>query len=329
MRTFRRIMTIALAVGVLSFLIVPFLLPQPNSGTLTNVEAAGPGAQFEEFAGISVHVDHRDYRGGCKCDAPLIILMHGFGASTYSWRSVMDPLTELGEVIAYDRPGFGFTERPESWSGVNPYGFEGNFKIIDSIISRFGVGRRIVLVGHSAGGQLAAEYARINPSKVGALILVDPAILTTGGGPAGLDWLYQIPQIQKLGPILVSSIATSGDNLLRQSFYDKSKLTSDVYAGYHKPLKVKGWEKAFWNFATAPRSNELVANLKLLKLPTLLITGSKDTVVPTADTVKLNTLIANSQLVVIPKAGHLPHEEQPELFMQAIEKDWVRLSAIR
>ena len=125
-------------VGVLSFLIVPFLVPQPNSGTLTNVEAAGPDEQFENFSGLSVHVDHREYRGDCKCDAPLIILMHGFGASTYSWRSVIEPLRNLGEVIAYDRPGFGFTERPTHWAGVNPYGFEGNFRILDSIISTYG-----------------------------------------------------------------------------------------------------------------------------------------------------------------------------------------------
>jgi pimeloyl-ACP methyl ester carboxylesterase len=327
MRTFRRIMTIALALGVLSFLIVPFLLPQPNSGTLTNVEAAGADAQFEDFAGLSVHVDHREYRGDCKCDAPLIILMHGFGASTYSWRSVIEPLRNLGEVIAYDRPGFGFTERPTAWTGVNPYGFEGNFRIIDSIISTYGSGRKIVLVGHSAGGQLAAEYARLNPSKVSSLILVDPAILTTGGGVEGLDWLYQIPQVQKLGPILVSSIASSGDNLLRQSFYDETKLTDEVYAGYHKPLKVKGWEQAFWNFATAPRSNELAANLSKLKMPTLLISGSSDSVVPTADTVKLSKLIPNSRLELIKKSGHLPHEEQPEVFMKAILGNWPWLSS--
>ena len=327
MRTFRRIMTIALALGVLSFLIVPFLVPQPNSGTLTNVEAAGPDAQFEDFAGLSVHVDHREYRGDCKCDAPLIILMHGFGASTYSWRSVIEPLRNLGEVIAYDRPGFGFTERPTAWNGVNPYGFEGNFRIIDSIISSYGSGRKIVLVGHSAGGQLAAEYARLNPSKVSSLILVDPAILTTGGGGEGLDWLYQIPQVQKLGPILVSSIASSGDNLLRQSFYDETKLTDEVYVGYHKPLQVKGWEQAFWNFATAPRSNKLAANLPKLKMPTLLISGSSDSVVPTADTVKLSKLIPNSRLELIEKSGHLPHEELPEVFMKAILGNWPWLSS--
>jgi pimeloyl-ACP methyl ester carboxylesterase len=326
MRLFRRVMTIALLAGLLSFAIVPFLLPFHTSGTMTNVEAAGPGAKFTKLGGISVHVDEVAYSGDCACQAPLIVLLHGFGASTFSWREVEAPLSKLGQVIAYDRPAFGFTERPTSWSRVNPYSFAGNFKILDDLIARYGQGRKVVLVGHSAGGQLAAEFARLNPAKVSSLILVDPAILTTGGAPEGLQWVYDIPQIAKLGPILVSSIATSGDQLIYQSFVNKAKVTKVVLAGYHRPLKVVGWEQAFWNFATASKQNQLADNLESLKQPTLLITGDADTVVPTADTLKLHKLIPGSSLEVIATAGHLPHEEQPDAFMAAIERNWVQLS---
>jgi pimeloyl-ACP methyl ester carboxylesterase len=318
-------MTWALAAGILSFLIVPLVIPETSSGTLTNIEAAGPQAEFESLAGLSVHIEKAVYAGKSNETAPLIVLMHGFGASTYSWREVIEPLTEYGDVIAYDRPGFGFTERPTEWDGVNPYGFEGNFKLLDDLIAKFGDGRDVVLVGHSAGGQLAAEYARLNPTKVQALILVDPAILTTGGGPVGLEWLYEIPQIKKLGPILVSSIATSGMDLLRESYFDQSQLTDEVLEGYQAPLKVKGWEGGFWNFATAPRANDLAENLSDLKLPTLLITGSNDTVVPTSDTVKLETLIPNSVLEIIQHSAHLPQEEKPDEFMSAIEDNWLIL----
>ena len=217
-------MTRALLAGILAFLIVPFLLPQPNSGTLTYREAAGKDAQFATLNGLDVHVETRAYSGAVK-NPPLIVLMHGFGASTFSWREVIDPLSKFGEVLAYDRPAFGFTERPTEWSGDNPFSFVGNMKLLDALLERFTQGRKVVLVGHSAGGQLAAEYARLNPAKIDALVLVDPAILTTGGGPSGLDWFYQIPQIDRLGPILVSSIASSGNDVIRKSFYDQSKLT--------------------------------------------------------------------------------------------------------
>ena len=316
-------MTRALLAGVLAFLIVPFLIPFNSSGNLTAAQAA-PGAEFVELADVSVRVEKTPY-SGVGGDAPLIVLMHGFGASTFSWRNVQEPLSKLGEVISYDRPAFGFTERKTSWEGTNPYSFQGNFEILDALIAKYGTGRQVVLVGHSAGGQLAAEYTRLNLSKVSALILVDAAILTTGGSTSGFGWFFALPQMQKLGPILVSSIATSGDDLLRKSYFDQSKLTQDVYDGYHQPLKIKGWEQAFWDFTNAPRDNQLKDNLSQLTIPTLVITGKYDEVVPAKDAVELQKLIVGSHLEIIDKTTHLPQEEQPELFMEAVEKHWEHL----
>jgi pimeloyl-ACP methyl ester carboxylesterase len=318
MRKFRKYAVRALVAGLLAFFIVPFLIPEPNSGTLTNVEAAGPNAEFVTLNNLSVHVETQKYSGPANPTAPLIVLMHGFGASTFSWRKVIEPLGKHGLVVAYDRPGFGFTERPTEWKGTNPYSFAGNFELLDALITKYGKGRPLVLVGHSAGGQLAAEYARLNPSKVDDLILVDAAILTTGGGPEGFDWFYQLPNVQRLGPVLVSSIASSGDDLLRKSHYDPKSVTQDVYDGYHQPLKVKGWERAFWNFATASKQNDLVDNLGNIWTSTLLITGEADTVVPVSDQAKLQKLIPRSTLEMIEKAGHLPQEEQPEAFVNLI-----------
>ena len=318
-------MTWALLAGVVSFLVVPFLIPNESSGTMTAQQLATVDDKFIDVNGIDVRYRHADFSVDCVCTPPLIILMHGFGASVFSWRDVIEPLGELGDVIAFDRPAFGLTERPTEWTGANPYGFEGNFDILDGLIDQFGADRDVILVGHSAGGQLAAEYARLNPTKVSALVLVDPAILTTGGTPEGLDWLWAIPQIDRLGPILVASIATSGDELLRESFVDQTLITEDVYAGYHLPLKVKGWEEAFWNFATASKANDLQDNLDSLTMPVLLITGDADTVVPTSDTVKLATLIPGSILEIVPDSGHLPHEERPTEFLSAIESHWDEL----
>jgi pimeloyl-ACP methyl ester carboxylesterase len=326
MRIFRRVMAIALLTGLISFAVVPFLIPFETSGTQTNVQAAGRGATFTELGGVSVHFTSATYTGDCNCKAPLIVLMHGFGASTFSWRDVEQPLSKLGTVVAYDRPAFGFTERPTSWKGVTPYSFEGNFAILDDLLRKFGAARKVILVGHSAGGQLAAEYARVRGDVVSGLILVDPAILTTGGGPEGIQWIYDVPQIDRLGPILVSSIATSGDQLIYESFFDKEVVTDELLDGYHQPLKIKGWERAFWNFATASKANQLAANLDSIRQPTLLITGSADTVVPTADTVRLLSMIPGSSLEIIDRSGHLPHEERPTEFMAAITKNWSMFS---
>jgi pimeloyl-ACP methyl ester carboxylesterase len=312
-----------LAAGILTFLALPLLVPQTTSGTLNNREAAGPEAEFVTVNGLEVHVVRADYTGDCACNEPLIILMHGFGASTYSWRDVIEPLSEAGTVLAYDRPAFGFTERPTTWEGTNPFGDEGNFELLDVLIAQFGAGHPVVLVGHSAGGALAAEYTLRNPDTVQGLILADPAILTTGAGPDWVRPLLDLPQIDAIGPSLVGSIASSGDDLLRQSFVDQSLLTPAVYDGYHQPLKIAGWERAFWEFVRAPRSTGLAQAVSSISTPTLLITGDADTVVPTSDTEKLATMIPNATLVVVPGAGHLPQEEQATIFATAVI-DWIR-----
>lgn len=255
---------------------------------------------------------------GEAADPPLFVLLHGFGASTFSWREVLQPLAAAGDVIAYDRPGFGFTERPTEWQGENPYGTPANLALLDALLAEFAPNREVIVVGHSAGGLIAAEYARLKPDTVDQLVLVAPAVSTTGGLPGWLAPFVGLPQIQRLGPILVQGIATSGEQLLEQSFVDQAVLTDEVREGYRAPLTVVGWEEGLWRFTTAPRDNGLVANLDGITQPTLLITGDADTVVPTADTQRLATELPGAELAIIARSGHLPHEEAPERFVDAV-----------
>jgi pimeloyl-ACP methyl ester carboxylesterase len=173
---------------------------------------------------------------------------------------------------------------------------------------------------------LAAEYARLNPEKVQRLILVAPAVYSNGTGTSWINPLKVIPQIDRLGPFLVREIATSGQDLLKRSYYDQSQLTEEVSEGYTAPLKIKGWERAFWEFSTAPRDSKLVENLGSINQPTLLITGKFDEVVPTANTEKLATEIKNNKLVLVPKSAHLPQEEQPNIFNSEVAT-WVKETA--
>jgi pimeloyl-ACP methyl ester carboxylesterase len=184
----------------------------------------------------------------------------------------------------------------------------------------------VFLVGHSAGGTQAAQYVVDNPGAVTGLILISPAILTTGGAPSGFNWIFSIPQLDHLGPLLVSSIASSGMDLLDRSWFDKSKITDEIKAGYRAPLEIIGWEEGFWEFNRAPRIFDVKDRLSEIKIPTLLITGDTDVVVATADTEALATIIEGSSLVVIPKSGHLAQEETPAETMQAIDDYWVSLS---
>ena len=305
--------------SILSLLLVgPFLIPVNSSGTLTNVEAAnaqfGDKSKFIEVVGHDVHY----LTAGDPSSDKLILLLHGFGANVSTWELVLDELGTAGFVVAYDRAAFGFTERPETWSGTNPYSSAGQLEVIQALVDEFGAGKEVVILGHSAGGNLAAAFAAANPESVDELILLAPAVYSTGGGPSWLNWIYDIPQLNHVGPALVSSIATSGLDLLQESYYDKSLVTEELTAKYTAPLKIVGWEKAFWNYNKAPRTTNVDKQLALLTVPTLVITGDTDEVVATADSIRLAGELPNAQLVVIENCGHLPNEEKSQEFLTAV-----------
>jgi pimeloyl-ACP methyl ester carboxylesterase len=304
--------------GLLGILLIgPFLIPVNTSGTLTKDVAAqelwSGQSNWIELAGHEVHFVEA---GDQEADR-LIVLMHGFGASAYSYKEVLEPLATLGHVIAYDRAAFGFTERPTDWV-LNPYGAEGQLQVLDELIQEYGQGKEVFIVGHSAGGNLAASYTVDNQEKLAGSILYAPAVLTSGGGPSWLNWVYSIPQINHIGPALVSSIATSGLDLLYLSYNDPESVTEETLAGYTQPLKVIGWEKAFWEFNKAPRDTGVSERLGEIAIPTLVLTGDNDQVVATADSVSVAGMIPGAELTIIPRTGHLPNEESPEGFAKAV-----------
>ena len=304
--------------GLLGVLLIgPFLIPVSTSGTLTKEQAAqelwNGESQWIELAGHEVHY----VEAGNRESERLVVLMHGFGASAYSYKEVLEPLATLGHVVAYDRAAFGFTERPTNWD-ANPYGAEGQLQVLDELIAEFGQGKEVFIVGHSAGGNLAAAYTVDNQEKLAGSVLYAPAVLNGGGGPSWLNWVFSIPQINHIGPALVSSIATSGLDLLYLSYNDPESVTEETLAGYTQPLKVIGWEKAFWEFNKAPRDTGVSDRLAEIKIPTLVLTGDNDQVVPTVDSVTVAGLISGSELLIIPKTGHLPNEESPEEFAKAV-----------
>lgn len=301
-----------------ALLIVPFLIPYQTSGTMTKEQALEMVPElkpnFVKLAGVDIHYEI----AGDVDSNKLIVLLHGFGASTFSWHQIINDLAENALVIAYDRPAFGFSERPTSWSGVNPYSLEGQILILDDLINQFGRAKKITLVGHSAGGRIAAEYEIRNSEKVENLILLAPALSSAGGTSALLSWLFKIPQINQLGPILVSGIASSGLSLLERSYFDPNLITEETINGYTAPLNIFGWERAFWDFTRAQKSYDF--DVSRIKSNTFFITGDTDTVVPTENTIENYQKISSiSEILIIKNSGHVPNEENPKELIEAIK----------
>jgi len=302
-------------IGVLLavILIGPFLVAVPPlEDTVPPEELADPDSRFMELNGLRVH-----YKTTGEGE-PTLILLHGFGASVFSWREVMEPLGELGTVVAFDRPAFGLTERPLSWkTDANPYAPEAQVDLVMGLMDALGV-EEAVLVGNSAGGTVAVNTALTYPERIQALVLVDAAIYQGGGAPSWIRPLLRTPQLDRLGPLLARQIAVRGDAFLESAWHDASKITPEVRAGYRKPLRAESWDRALWELTKASGQSDLGARVHEIEVPSLVITGDDDRTVPTEQSIRLGREIPGAELVVIPDCGHVPHEECPAPVMDAV-----------
>ena len=310
-----KITLIILAVIILLLLVGPFLVPIPPLRDAQPAQAlADPDSQFVEINGINVHYKQA---GNGK---PVFILLHGFGASTFSWREVLMPLADYGTVIAYDRPAFGLTERPLEWQGTNPYSMEGNIELLSGLMDQFNIDRAI-LVGNSAGGTVATAFTLAHPERVQALIEVDAAVYTTRPNSPLLDWLLNTPQMDRLGPLVARFFANRSEGFLRSAFHDPSILGENpqIEEGYFKPFRVEDWDRALWAHTQATDSPNLADRLSQIQVPVLVITGDDDQIVPTENSIQLAEDIPGAKLAIIDDCGHLPHEECPAAFMNAVD----------
>lgn len=316
MKKMMRILAIVLAVLLAVVLVVPFLVPYiPPRGVLPLTEAMKPDSKTVTINGVKIYyIESGDPNG------PLILLLHGFGASTFSWREVMEPLAQYGHVVAYDRPAFGLTERPlpKDWDakGFSPYSEEANIGYVTGLLDHFGADRAI-LVGNSAGGRVALATAAAHPERVQALVLVDAAV-------PGMQWnflerlVFLSPQMRSAGPYAVRGIAGSGESTIRLAWHDPSLVTDEVIAGYKLPLQVENWDRALWEFQRTGERPDLTPVLETMEIPALVLSGDDDRIIPVEQAIALDELLPNSQLVIFENCGHLPHEEKPAEFMQVV-----------
>ncbi len=120
----------------------PFAVPVNSSGTLTYQEAAAISWEGRsEFVNLVDHQVHIITAGNPDSDR-LIVLLHGFGASSLTWQQVLEPLGQAAYVVAFDRAAFGFTERPTSFGDLNPYSAAGQLKVIDGLVDLYGADKR-------------------------------------------------------------------------------------------------------------------------------------------------------------------------------------------
>jgi pimeloyl-ACP methyl ester carboxylesterase len=153
-----------------------------------------------------------------------VVLLHGFGGQTYSFRHLMPILEREHRVIAVDLKGFGYSER-DPRAGLSA---TAQVAMLQALLGRCAV-ERAVVIGHSLGGGIALRFAATHPSMVQALVLAasvtgEERFLRRRAAPA---WLMR-PALPLLG-------AFTSSRLLRMMYHDRSKITDEVRDEYLRP----------------------------------------------------------------------------------------------
>lgn len=280
--------------------IVYALIPQQS----VPVESlAGKNSQFINVNGRRLHFEK--YGAG----KPLV-LVHGFAGSSYTWRHVIPLLAQKHEVYAVDLLGFGLSDKPADGA----YSLADQGQLILAFIEKLKL-RQPTIAGHSMGGVVVALAAVQSPEKIGELVLIDAGIYH--GGPPGFLKYFFFP----FDVLAARSFYTKGARArsLQNSYYNQSMITDELVNNYLKPAGTPGAAAvvARMNKFASIRHEDIS---RRLRVPTLLVWGRYDKIVPVSDAERLNREINGSQLVIIDEAGHMVQEEKPNEVADAILK---------
>jgi pimeloyl-ACP methyl ester carboxylesterase len=249
-----------------------------------------PQRSVERIAGCDISL----WRGGKG--EPLLYLHGARGAG--QWLPFMAALAERFDVLVPEHPGFGRSETPEWLDNVGDLAYF----YLDFIEAK-GLGG-VHLVGTSLGGWIAAEIAVRDSSALKSLTLVAPAGIQVNGVPKGDTFLWSPQETAHnlvADPALAEKMLQVQPSDEEQALMLKNSVTVARLA----------WEPRFYN-------PHLAKWLHRVSLPTLLLWGDQDKVIPPPYGPAFKQLIPHAELKVIAACGHLPHIEKPDAFVDAI-----------
>jgi pimeloyl-ACP methyl ester carboxylesterase len=247
-----------------------------------------------------------------KGKGKTLLLLHGWGASSFSWRNNLLPLSEHFHVIALDLKGFGLTEKSKGKYDLSEF-----TEHVKAFIDELGL-EKICLVGNSMGGGIAINLAYIFEEIIDRIILIDATAISDDDS---LPLSFKIVMIKPIGELLSFFMINRKTviNTLNQVYHDKSKINSEVIEGYYKPLKLQGSRRVLLSSLRNVSKFKVLKNyLEKINKKCLIIWGEKDPWLPVKYAYEINKKIRDSKLIIIPEAGHVPHEEKPEIVNEAI-----------
>lgn len=286
------VLLLAVLIGLGVWLYAP---DKPRAGL--EARYAGPPSSFPDVAGVRLRL-----RDSGPRDAPVLLMLHGFGTSLESWDGWAEPLSADHRVIRPDLPGFGLT-------GADPSGEYTDARMVAvlvALLDTLGVPRATV-IGNSMGGRFAWEFAAAHPDRVAKLVLVSPDGFESPG--VKYDKRQDVPLAMRLLPYTLPNFMLRAN--LEAAFGDKSKMPEAALDRTRDMMRAPGVRRAIIARMEQTILRDPRPMLKQITAPTLLIWGDQDALIPISNAPDYLAAIPNARLITLPGIGHLPQEEAP------------------
>lgn len=262
---------------------------------------------FVEAAGFRWHVQRMG-------QGPQLLLLHGTGAATHSWRGLAPILAEHFAVIAPDLPGHGFTETP----AAHRLSLPGMASDVSELLRKLGAKPEIV-VGHSAGAAILARMCLDGKIAPSLLVSLNGAFMPFGGVANHLfSPLAKLLVMNPLVPRLFAWQASSAGAVERLIQNTGSSIDPEGVTLYRKLVSSRAHVAAALRMMANWRLEPLLHDLPRLTPALLLVAGANDRSISPDDTRSVREIVPQAIIERVPGLGHLAHEEQPRLIADLI-----------
>lgn len=250
--------------------------------------------------------------------AQLAILIHGWSSSSFAMSPLIPLLSRRFRCMAVDLPGYGESPPLRERATIGRYA-----QIIGRLITGLSE-HPAVLVGHSMGGMISATLALQIPQLVDRMVLLCPTIsgrlsfwINTFVSP--ITMLERFPLFSRLLALLEPSMLYVTDSLMKPaSFAERSAISEADYLRLRADARRPGQGRVRAECFVAMRNQDLSGRLRELETPALVIWGAEDNTVPLRDAGVIADEWRSADLRIVPKAGHWPHFETPDVTLRYI-----------
>jgi pimeloyl-ACP methyl ester carboxylesterase len=258
---------------------------------------ARPPSTFLVVAGIRLHLRDTGPR-----NAPVLVMLHGFGSSLDTWNDWADRLSVDYRVIRFDLPGFGLTGADTT----GEYTDTRTIEVLQAMLDQLGV-RQATLIGNSMGGRIALAFAAAHSHYVSKLVLVSPDGFASPG--IEYDKKQDVPLMVWALPYTLPMFMLRPS--LEAAYAEPAKMTEASLLRTRDMLLAPGVRRAVIARMQQTVLRDPRPMLARITAPTLLLWGDKDALIPISNAQDYLAAMPNARLVTLPGIGHLPQEEAP------------------